>query len=1156
MAVDKFKFVSPGIFIEEIDETFIPTLPERMGPLVVGRFQKGPGLRPVKVDSFQDFVSLFGAPAAGIPSGDTWRTGEMTAPTYAAYAVQAWMANNSPCTVYRLLGEQSTNADTSVTTAEAGWKTTNLLGSEISSSGGAYGLFVMPNPDSYGTTASSGPIAISNDYAGTHFTIRVPRAIGGPGMDEPYTIMIGTITGSSAANDVRVAGASDAATMLGRLRKLFNEDVSADTTNYQLGSNWNTLMRPHLSASFGAGEESVVGGVSGSTLVLHTVKGGWPANATQIVYSAGWDNGTAAASSLTSSFRSGSSGIVTGTLAAIWYLNQGAVVLTGTCRDGAARQGAGVLMKSTDQVFTAKVTTDGNEEGVTKTATFNFDPDSDKYIRKVFNTDPTKTNSTLVDTTTTTLEKYWLGETFDTCVRNNLAKKSANKVKIAGPDDQVTQVETYGESESVTSTGDFLGVIFGLKGSDLGVEWGDHKQANQAAKTGWFFSQDLRGTTSTGFDPKDPSHVEKLFRFVSLDSGEHVNRDYKVSITDIRQPSDKYNAYGTFTVIFRTASDTDHKPEVVERYTNVDLNPSSPRFIKRVIGDRQYSYNSANKTLTELGDYPNISKICRVETSARVDSAGAEGMLPYGVYGPAVPKTMKLYQTSSVVDIVDINGNAVDPWIVSSGTIPDNVIVSPHTGSRLLYPYDTDAPGVAHDLKDWQLTASIEWPRARLRVSSSEGNMALQTNAYFGYASTIANTRRYDKTNLDLFRGQPANLDMGSIGGSTKQQYSWIFTLDDIKLRADDTSEALWVSGSRKAGESLTATSGTNAVLDNKWNKFTSPFFGGFDGFDIKEKDPLSNTYIGTNAAVNTNYAFYSIQKAIDLAADSEYMEFDIATIPGIKNSTLTKALVNACEDRADALAIIDLDGDYTPSHENNSSEANRLGSVSTTKTNLKDMAINSSYGCAFYPYVKVRDTINDAVLDMPPSVVALGTFSSSQRKSAVWFAPAGFTRGGLTEGSAGLPVVGVKQRLTSDDRDDLYSANINPIASFPAEGVVIFGQKTLQVTRSSLDRINVRRLLIFLKKEISRIASRILFEQNVEATWAKFRGQVIPFLDSVEAGLGLTDYKLVLDSTTTTPDLIDRNVLYAKIFLKPARAIEFIALDFIISKSGASFDD
>ena len=278
--------------------------------------------------------------------------------------------------------------------------------------------------------------------------------------------------------------------------------------------------------------------------------------------------------------------------------------------------------------------------------------------------------------------------------------------------------------------------------------------------------------------------------------------------------------------------------------------------------------------------------------------------------------------------------------------------------------------------------------------------------------------------------------------------------------------------------------------------------------------------------------------------------------MPGITNDSLNSRLVTACEERADALAILDVRGGYKPPHENSSAETDNLGSVEETVTVLKDLNLNSSYGCAFYPWVKIRDDVANSILYVPPSVVALGTLSSAQRKSAVWFAPAGFTRGGLSEGSAGLPVLGVRERLTSAERDRLYDANVNPIASFPSEGIVIFGQKTLQVTRSALDRINVRRLLIYLKKEISRIASRLLFDQNVQQTWDRFTGQVIPFLEGVQAGLGLTDFRVVLDDSTTTPDLVDRNIMYAKIFLKPARAIEFIALDFIITRSGASFDD
>ena len=334
--------------------------------------------------------------------------------------------------------------------------------------------------------------------------------------------------------------------------------------------------------------------------------------------------------------------------------------------------------------------------------------------------------------------------------------------------------------------------------------------------------------------------------------------------------------------------------------------------------------------------------------------------------------------------------------------------------------------------------------------------------------------------------------------------------------------------------------------------------FGGFDGFDVTEQDPLRNSYMPSNASEANNSSFYSLKKAVNIIADPDFLEYDVACMPGITNTSLTSQLVTACEERADAIAIIDVPGGYKPPHERSGGEtdAATLGDVESTVTTLKDMNLNSSYACAFYPWVKVRDNVANSILYVPPSVVALGTFSSSQRKSAVWFAPAGFTRGGLSEGSAGLPVIGVRQRLTSDERDRLYDANVNPIASFPAEGIVIFGQKTLQVTPSALDRINVRRMLIFVKKEISRIASRILFDQNVQETWDRFKGQVEPFLQGVQAGLGVTDFRIILDDTTTTPDLVDRNILYAKIFLKPARAIEFIALDFIVTRSGASFDD
>lgn len=1014
MSADRFKFISPGVFVEEIDESQIPTLPERMGPLVIGRFQKGPSNRPTKVNSYKEFISLFGDPAPGNASGDIYRTGDMTAPTYAAYAVKAWLRNNSPCTVYRVLGEASPRASSDDETtnglAQAGWKTKLDLDANISSSGGAYGLFVFPS-------ASKG---------------------------------------------------------------------------------------------------------------YH----------------------------------------ITGTLAAVWYFNDGAIVLTGTHKaastDGVNTRGAGVLINSAtgEMKFTAQILKDGGVSGraetqpgdvsVQRTVTFNFNRDSDLFIRKVFNTDPTKTNSFATSNT----EDYWLGESFESNLRNS------ENMLLSSHDGSAATNNTAQDDDN------FFGVILALDNTNDGnsdtaaVLWHNRLQDSRAAQTGWFISQDTRGATTASFHPIN--NTEELFKLHALDSGESANRDYKISIANIKVPVDNFNKFGTFDVQVRKATDLDQTPSILEQYSSVNLDPTSANYIARVIGDRYYSYDEDNKRIIEHGDNENRSKIVRVEVSDLVKNGGAEGLNPFGVYGPAVQKTHEITSRSTGATVVAAGSGSANSLPTASlpytwGALP---------ASRMLHGSGTAgfAPGGHHEF-----TGSIVMPQTRLRVSSSEGDLVLSSKAYFGYQSCIKNTRRFDSTNLDLLRGQAANLDP-TASPSDLRQYSWVFTLDDVGEAPDDKSHAIWQSGSRaqvvsafgvRTAASFTAASasgdsnGVPLVLSKGYDKFTSPMFGGFDGFNITEQDNFRNSKMSSPTEQN-NSAFYSLKKAIDITSDTDFLEFDVATMPGITNSSLTTQLVNSCEERADALAIIDIEGGYQPPHERTTAETSTdaLGSVTTTVNNLKDLNINSSYGCAFYPWVKIRDTSANSILYVPPSVVALGTFSSSQRKSAVWFAPAGFTRGGLSEGSAGLPVLGVRSRLTSAERDKLYDANINPIASFPAEGIVVFGQKTLQVTPSSLDRINVRRLLIFLKKEISRIASRVLFDQNVQTTWDRFTGQVVPFLEEVQAGLGLVDFRVVLDDTTTTPDLVDRNILYAKIFLKPARAIEFIALDFIITRSGASFDD
>jgi hypothetical protein len=348
-------------------------------------------------------------------------------------------------------------------------------------------------------------------------------------------------------------------------------------------------------------------------------------------------------------------------------------------------------------------------------------------------------------------------------------------------------------------------------------------------------------------------------------------------------------------------------------------------------------------------------------------------------------------------------------------------------------------------------------------------------------------------------------------------------------------------------------------LLNLGYNKFTAPFWGGFDGFDIKKPDPVYNEGMkGATVTVANNYVYNTVKRAIDTIVDPEFVDLNLLTVPGLTNTSLTQHAINVCEERGDAMALIDLPDVYIPSHEQyKSSKSARIGTTPTNAaTALRNRRIDSSYGATFYPWVQTRDENTGRLVWIPPSVAMMGVLGSSQAKSDVWFAPAGFNRGGLSDGAAGIPVTSVSERLVSKDRDTLYEARINPIASFPSSGIVVFGQKTLQERQSALDRINVRRLVIFLKKQISILSTQVLFEQNVQSTWNRFKSLVEPFLANVRVQFGITDYRLILDETTTTPDLIDQNVMYAKIMIKPARAIEYIAIDFVVLNTGASFDD
>ena len=278
---------------------------------------------------------------------------------------------------------------------------------------------------------------------------------------------------------------------------------------------------------------------------------------------------------------------------------------------------------------------------------------------------------------------------------------------------------------------------------------------------------------------------------------------------------------------------------------------------------------------------------------------------------------------------------------------------------------------------------------------------------------------------------------------------------------------------------------------------------------------------------------------SINLLANQDLFQYNLIVAPGLTKdmsvsggaSSLTTLIDNA-QTRGDNLAIIDL---------------KNYGSGINTVTAAAD-AIDSSYASAYWPWLQTIDPDLGSRVWVPASAMMPGVFAFNDRAGETWFAPAGLSRGGLTT------VIRAERALTNGNRNTLYENNVNPIATFPNTGVVVFGQKTLQKRPSALDRVNVRRLLISLKNFISQIADNLVFEQNTIATRNNFLSQVNPYLASVQQRQGLYAFKVVMDESNNTPDVIDRNQLVGQIYVQPTKTAEFIYLDFNVLPTGATF--
>jgi phage tail sheath protein FI len=410
-----------------------------------------------------------------------------------------------------------------------------------------------------------------------------------------------------------------------------------------------------------------------------------------------------------------------------------------------------------------------------------------------------------------------------------------------------------------------------------------------------------------------------------------------------------------------------------------------------------------------------------------------------------------------------------------------------------------------------------------------------------------------DRFNNNLFTLERVQVSTGSTDKPIADRWGSAVYRRDGKLATSLTDVDGSTTYNGDCTRFLDVTKDFNHLPTKKFLKYTFFLQGGFDGVNMFNEDKTKLT----NAAAKREYDDSSSQKgvkgptisayrkAIDVLKERSDSNIQLLIIPGLRHSTVTDYAIEAVEDRFDAVYIMDveerdeLDAVVTGS-------ASKI-SVTNTVNAFEGRNLDTSFAAAYFPDVVIIDPAMATNVQCPPSVAVLGAFSLNDAVAHPWFAPAGFTRGALTS------VIESQVKLNRSNLDALYDADINPLTSFAhTPGVVVFGQKTLQAAQSALDRVNVRRLLIDVRRRVRRIGESLLFEPNREDTLSRFSASVNPVLQRIQQQQGLDRFKVQIDTTTTTQADVENNTIRGKIFLQPTRAVEFISLDFVVTNQGA----
>jgi len=445
--------------------------------------------------------------------------------------------------------------------------------------------------------------------------------------------------------------------------------------------------------------------------------------------------------------------------------------------------------------------------------------------------------------------------------------------------------------------------------------------------------------------------------------------------------------------------------------------------------------------------------------------------------------------------------------------------------------------------------------------------------SYNVLSSGSINNVRYDITNVDtgsgiftliVRRGDDADnnknvLETWSNLSLDEQQPNYIArVIGDQKITYDGTNAILQYQGNypvtsqyirvkpntvSKITNSILSTGLFNTTLSGSLPVLGNVRYGSFAG-GLLATNRTSTFFENINSSATDcqGYVAADYAAALTLLTNKDEFGFNLLLVPGATLgsgplSSISDDAIALCEGRTDSMAIVDA----TPCGVTGSAQTPAAAvTAATTST--------SNYAATYYPWVQVYSSNLGKAVWVPPSVVMGGVYAFNDQVAAEWFAPAGLNRGGI--GS----VIRAERKLSQSDRDTLYAGNVNPLATFPGNGVVAFGQKTLQKRSTALDRINVRRLLISLKGFLGGVGRNLIFEQNTSATRNRFLAVAEPYMESVVQRQGLYSYKIVMDESNNTPDVIDRNQLVGQIYIQPTKTAEFIILNFTVTPTGATF--